>query len=53
MWHAWEREETCTGFWWESPKEGDLPEDRGEDGRMGIEWILGRLADGCEVDSPG
>jgi hypothetical protein len=20
MWHAWERGETCTGFWWESPK---------------------------------
>jgi hypothetical protein len=23
MWHAWEREETCTGFWWESQKEKD------------------------------
>jgi hypothetical protein len=21
MWHAWERGETCTGFWWESPRE--------------------------------
>jgi hypothetical protein len=21
MWHAWERGETYTGFWWESPKE--------------------------------
>jgi hypothetical protein len=21
MWHAWERRETCTGFWWESRKE--------------------------------
>jgi hypothetical protein len=19
MWHAWERGETCTGLWWESP----------------------------------
>jgi hypothetical protein len=30
-------------------------EDRGIDGRMGLEWILGVLAGrgGCEVDSPG
>jgi hypothetical protein len=21
MWHAWERGETCTGFWWEIRKE--------------------------------
>jgi hypothetical protein len=20
MWHAWERREKCTGFWWESQK---------------------------------
>jgi hypothetical protein len=20
MWHAWERGETCTGFWWEKPE---------------------------------
>jgi hypothetical protein len=20
IWHAWKRGETCTGFWWESPK---------------------------------
>jgi hypothetical protein len=27
--------------------------DQGVDGRMGSEWILGRLFGGCEVDSPG
>jgi alpha-glucosidase (family GH31 glycosyl hydrolase) len=32
MWHAWERGETCTGFWWESPKEKDHLEDQGVDG---------------------
>jgi hypothetical protein len=41
MWHAWERGETCTKFWWESTKELDHSEDRGVDG---IEWMLGRLA---------
>jgi hypothetical protein len=46
MWHAWERREKCTRFWWESPKEGDHSEDQGADGRMGSEWILGRFA-GC------
>jgi hypothetical protein len=28
-------------------------EDWGIDGRMGSEWILGRLAGGCKVDSVG
>jgi hypothetical protein len=23
MWHAWERRERRTGFWWDSPKERD------------------------------
>jgi hypothetical protein len=32
MWHAWERREKCTKFWWESPKERGHSEDRGVDG---------------------
>jgi hypothetical protein len=48
MCYAWERRGKCTGFWWESPKEIDELEDRGVDGRMGSEWILGRLAGGVE-----
>jgi hypothetical protein len=35
MWHAWERGETCTGFWWESPREKrplERPRRRWEDG---------------------
>jgi hypothetical protein len=38
--------ETCTRFWWESPKEKDHLKDRGVDGRMGSEWTLGRLVGG-------
>jgi hypothetical protein len=38
-----ERREKCTGFWWESPKERDLLEDRDVNGRMGPQWNLGRL----------
>jgi hypothetical protein len=36
------------GFWWESPKERDHFEDQGIDGRMGLERILGRFAEGIE-----
>jgi hypothetical protein len=43
MWHAWERREKCTRFWWESPNERDHLEDQGVSGKMGSEWILGRL----------
>jgi hypothetical protein len=46
MWHAWERREKCTKFWWESPKERDHFEDQGVGGKMGSELILGRLACG-------
>jgi len=50
MWHAWERREKCTRFWWESPKERDHLEDQGVGIRMdlreiglgGVDWI--RLA---------
>jgi hypothetical protein len=43
MWHAWERGETCTGFWREGPKEKDHLEDQGVDGRKGSKWTLGIL----------
>jgi hypothetical protein len=46
MWHAWDRTEQCTKFWWENLKEGEHSEDKDVDGRMGSEWILGRLAGG-------
>jgi hypothetical protein len=48
MWHAWKRTGKCrrTRFSWESPKERDQLEDKGVDGRMGSEWILGRFAGG-------
>jgi hypothetical protein len=50
MWHACERRENCTRFWWESPKERDHSEDQGVGGRMGSEWILGRLPWGGGLD---
>jgi hypothetical protein len=53
MWHAWERGETCTGFWWESPKEKNHLEDHRVDGSN---WTLGRLVGGgggSGLDSPG
>jgi hypothetical protein len=44
MWHEQDRRQNCARFWWESTEERDLFEDQGMDGRMGSEWILGRLA---------
>jgi hypothetical protein len=44
MWHAWERGETSTEFWCESPWERDHLKDRDVGGRMGSKSILGRLA---------
>jgi hypothetical protein len=43
MWHAWERGETSTVFWWENLKEEDHLEGQGVDERMGSKWTLGRL----------
>jgi hypothetical protein len=42
MWQAWDRGETCTGFWWESPKEKAHLKDQGVDGREGSKWTLER-----------
>jgi hypothetical protein len=53
MWHACERRENCTRFWWESSKERHHSEDHGVVERMGSEWILGRLAWGCALDLTG
>jgi hypothetical protein len=55
MWHAWERNEGCTRFWCESPKERDHSEDQGVGGRMESEWILllVRLAEGVGLDCTG
>jgi hypothetical protein len=50
MWHACERGETCTEFWWESLKEKDHSEDQGVGGRMRSKWILGRLGGGGGVE---
>jgi hypothetical protein len=40
MWHAWERGETCTGFWWKSPRGKVYLKDQGVDRRMGSKWDL-------------
>jgi hypothetical protein len=51
MWHAWEGEESCTGFWWENSKEKNHLKDQGVDGKMGPKLTLGRLAGGGGVFS--
>jgi hypothetical protein len=40
----WERRGKRTGFWQEGPKERDHLKDQGVNGRIGSEWILGRMA---------
>jgi hypothetical protein len=42
-----------TRFLWESPKERDHSEDQGVDGRMGSQYILGKFAGECGLDSTG
>jgi hypothetical protein len=44
MWHAWERREKCTRFWFESPKKRDHLKDQSVGGKMGSEWMLEKLA---------
>jgi alpha-glucosidase (family GH31 glycosyl hydrolase) len=40
MWHSWEGGETCTGLWWECPRERGHLKDQGVDGiRMDITEI--------------
>jgi hypothetical protein len=48
MWHAWDIRENNIRFGWKSQNERDNSEDLRIDGRMGSEWILGRLAGGVE-----
>jgi hypothetical protein len=45
MWHAWEGRGMCKVLM-ERQEERDHLKDQGVDGRMGSEWILGRLAGG-------
>jgi hypothetical protein len=43
MWHAWERREKCTRFWWESLREG------GPLGRPRLRWKDGVRMDLREI----
>jgi hypothetical protein len=52
MWHAWERGETCAGFWWEIPKEKVHLKIQGVDG-WDQNGPYGDWLGGCGVDSPG
>jgi hypothetical protein len=42
MWHAWERGEVFTGFWFGSPKARDHWENLGVFGRITLSWTLER-----------
>jgi hypothetical protein len=48
MQHAWERRGKCTGFWWESPDEGDQ-----EDGTIRMDVREIGWGEGGGVDSTG
>jgi hypothetical protein len=45
--------DSVQGFGGKSRGKGDHSEDWGIDGRIGSEWIFGRLAGGCGVDPVG
>jgi hypothetical protein len=47
MWHAWERGETCKGFWWESPKEKRPLERPRRRWDSGIKKDLREIGGGC------
>jgi hypothetical protein len=53
MWHAWERRDKCTRFWWESPREGDHLEDQGVGRKIRSHGSSGDWLGGCELDSTG
>jgi hypothetical protein len=44
--HVARMEETCTWFWWESPKGKGHLKDQGVDGTMETKWTFGRLVAG-------
>jgi hypothetical protein len=46
MWHAWERKKVNQVLVGKPEGKGPLGKARRRDGRMGSEWILGRLAGG-------
>jgi hypothetical protein len=49
MWHAWDRKEKCTRFWWATPKERDRSEDQGVVVKMVSEWMVGKMAWGVWI----
>jgi hypothetical protein len=53
MWHAWERRENCTRFWWESPKKRDRSEDGRRRWENGIRIDLREIGWRCGLDSTG
>jgi hypothetical protein len=47
MWHAREKREKHTWFWWKSPKKRDHSQNQGVDGRIGIRMDLWDIGWGC------
>jgi hypothetical protein len=48
MWHAWEKREQCTKFWWESQKERRLLGRPSRSWEDGIRMDLRHIGLGCE-----